>query len=130
MNLSQRHTRRKKVLRNYHVRRHEKVCHCRVHDIPWCVYAKSVKRNLHGVKESVAFTPSSDHDCAIFLGVVLAILLNPTNASVGLPTKLPEMCKKYLDRLELYVQQPLSKSSTKRRNAEILLTFLVADHSK
>ena len=50
-----------------------------------------VRKNLRGLKESVACTPSSNLDCAIFLGVVRAIWLNPTNAIVGLPTKLPDM---------------------------------------
>ena len=49
---------------------------------------------LHDLKESVAFTLSSKLDCANFLGVVRAILLNPTNAIVGLPTKLSKMKKR------------------------------------
>ena len=50
-----------------------------------------VRKKLHGLKESVALTHSSNLDCAIFLGVVRAMLLNPTNAVVGLATKLPKM---------------------------------------
>ena len=51
------------------------------------------KKSRHGLKESVAITLSTNLGCAIFLGVVRAILLSTTNDIVGVPTKLPKMKK-------------------------------------
>ena len=93
MNLSQNHTRWQKVLRNCHVcgnTRKMCVCGCsvftprRLQRNRYLFVSETLVNNLHGLKESVAFTPFSNLDCAIFLGVVRAILLNPTSAIVVL----------------------------------------------
>ena len=62
----------------------------RVHDSRGRLYAKSVRKNLHGLKESVAIT---FHTSAILPGVVRVILPTPTTAILGVSIRLPKMTR-------------------------------------
>ena len=65
----------------------------RVHDSRGCLYAKSVRKNLHGLKESVAITFPTNVGGAILPGVVRVILLTPTTAILGVSIRLPKMTR-------------------------------------